>query len=75
MIGKENAQLSLSFGVDDMDGTIDDTTRIYSMAGSKEENPSMTTEEICRLIRDAGFIPCRREIHCITPSQKNGNLT
>ena len=61
MIGKENAQLSLSFGVDDMDGTIDDTTRIYSMAGSKEENPSMNTEEICRLIRDAGFIPAERD--------------
>ena len=61
MIGKENAQLSLSFGVDDMDGTIDDTTRIYSMAGSKEENPSMTTEELCKLIRDAGFIPAERD--------------
>ena len=61
MTGKENAQLSLSFGVDDMDGTIDDTTRIYSMAGSKEENPSMTTEEICQLIREAGFIPIERD--------------
>ena len=61
MIGKENAQLSLSFGVDDMDGTIDDTTRIYSMAGSKEENPSMSTEELCRLIRDAGYIPVERD--------------
>ena len=61
MIGKENAQLSLSFGVDDMDGTIDDTTRIYSMAGSKEENPSMSTEEICRLISDAGFVPVERD--------------
>ena len=40
MIGKEGAQLSLSFGTDDMDGTIDDTTRIYSMAGS-EEKPAM----------------------------------
>jgi aminodeoxyfutalosine synthase len=61
MIGKENAQLALSFGVDDMDGTIDDTTRIYSMAGSKEENPSMNTEEICKLIKDAGYIPVERD--------------
>jgi aminodeoxyfutalosine synthase len=61
MIGKESAQLALSFGVDDMDGTIDDTTRIYSMAGSKEENPSMTTEEICKIIRDAGFVPVERD--------------
>jgi len=61
MTGKESAQLSLSFGADDMDGTIDDTTRIYSMAGSKEENPAMTTEEICQLIREAGFIPVERD--------------
>jgi aminodeoxyfutalosine synthase len=61
MTGKESAQLSLSFGADDMDGTIDDTTRIYSMAGSKEENPAMTTEEICKLIYEAGFIPVERD--------------
>jgi aminodeoxyfutalosine synthase len=61
MTGKESAQLSLSFGADDMDGTIDDTTRIYSMAGSKEENPAMTTEEICKLIHETGFIPMERD--------------
>jgi aminodeoxyfutalosine synthase len=61
MLGKENAQLALAFGVDDMDGTIDDTTRIYSMAGSGEENPSMTTGELCHLIRDAGFVPAERD--------------
>jgi aminodeoxyfutalosine synthase len=61
MLGKENSQLALSFGVDDMDGTIDDTTRIYSMAGSEEEKPAMTTGEICQLIRDAGFIPVERD--------------
>ena len=61
MTGKESAQLSLSFGADDIDGTIDDTTRIYSMAGSKEENPAMKTDEICQLIRRAGFIPVDRD--------------
>jgi aminodeoxyfutalosine synthase len=61
MIGKEAAQISLSFGVDDMDGTIDDTTKIYSMAGSKEESPSMRTEEICNLIREAGLVPVERD--------------
>jgi len=61
MIGKESAQLSLSFGVDDMDGTIDDTTRIYSMAGSKEDKPAMNTEEIRKLISDAGYIPVERD--------------
>jgi len=61
MTGKECAQISLSFGTDDMDGTIDDTTRIYSMAGSEEENPSMSSDEICTLIRQAGFIPVERD--------------
>ena len=61
MTGKEIAQLSLSFGTDDMDGTIEDTTKIYSMAGSKEESPAMTTDEICKLIREAGFIPVERD--------------
>jgi aminodeoxyfutalosine synthase len=61
MSGKETAQLSLSFGADDMDGTIDDTTKIYSMAGSGEGNPSMTTDEICQLIREAGLIPVERD--------------
>jgi aminodeoxyfutalosine synthase len=61
MTGKDIAQLSLSFGADDMDGTIDDTTKIYSMAGSEEENPSMTSGEICTLIREAGFVPVERD--------------
>ncbi len=60
MIGKEGARISLAFGADDMDGTIDDTTRIYTMAGA-EEKPSMTTSDICRLIRDAGYIPVERD--------------
>lgn len=51
MLGRQNAQLSLSFGVNDIDGTIDDTTKIYSMAGAEEQNPSMTTEQIVTLIK------------------------
>ncbi len=61
MIGKEAAQLSLSFGADDLDGTINDTTRIYSMAGAKDKNPGMSTDEICKLIREAGFEPVERD--------------
>jgi aminodeoxyfutalosine synthase len=63
MIGKKTAQLSLLFGVDDMDGTIDDTTKIYSMAGSDEENPSMTTEQLSNLISQAGYKPAERDSH------------
>jgi aminodeoxyfutalosine synthase len=54
MLGRQNAQLSLSFGVDDMDGTIDDSTKIYSMAGSEEQNPAMSTDELVLLISQAG---------------------
>jgi len=61
MAGRDIAQLSLSFGADDLDGTIDDTTKIYSMAGSKEETPAMSTEDLCTLIRDAGFTPVERD--------------
>jgi aminodeoxyfutalosine synthase len=61
MIGKETAQLSLSFGADDIDGTIEDTTRIYSMAGAEDKNPSLTTEEICSIIRTAGYEPVERD--------------
>jgi aminodeoxyfutalosine synthase len=61
MTGKECAQMSLSFGTDDMDGTIDDTTKIYSMAGSEEENPAMSSEDISLLIRQSGFVPVERD--------------
>jgi aminodeoxyfutalosine synthase len=61
MAGKELARMSLLFGADDLDGTIDDTTKIYSMAGSEEKNPEITTNEICKLIRDAGFKPVERD--------------
>lgn len=60
MIGKPLARLSLDFGVDDLDGTIDDSTKIYSMAGAEEQNPSATTTELAQLIKDAGFIPAER---------------
>ena len=60
MLGREIAQLSLSYGVNDIDGTIDDTTKIYSMAGSEEQTPVMTTEELVRLIKQAHRKPVER---------------
>ena len=54
MIGRQTAQLSLSYGVDDIDGTIDDTTKLYSMAGSEEQNPAMNTREHIDLVLSAG---------------------
>jgi aminodeoxyfutalosine synthase len=61
MLGRQNAQLSLSFGVDDIDGTIDDTTKIYSMAGAEEQNPAMNTAELVALIRQARRSPVERD--------------
>lgn len=61
MLGRKNAQLSLAFGVDDIDGTIDDTTKIYSMAGSEEQTPAMTTEEIVALIKQVKRQPVERD--------------
>jgi aminodeoxyfutalosine synthase len=61
MLGRQTAQLTLSYGVNDLDGTIDDTTKIYSMAGSEEQNPSMSTEELCTLIGAVGRTPVERD--------------
>lgn len=61
MLGRQNAQLTLAYGVNDIDGTIDDSTKIYSMAGSEEQNPSMSTTELVNLIRQVGREPIERD--------------
>lgn len=61
MIGRNTAQLSLNFGADDLDGTIDDTTKIYSMAGSEEQSPKLTTQELVDLIKSVGRTPVQRD--------------
>lgn len=61
MLGRNTAQLTLSFGVNDLDGTIDDTTKIYSMAGSEEQTPSMNTAQLAMLIKQAGRRPVERD--------------
>jgi aminodeoxyfutalosine synthase len=61
MLGRQNAQLSLSFGVNDIDGTIDDSTKIYSMAGSEEQTPAMSTAELVTLIKQVKRQPIERD--------------
>jgi aminodeoxyfutalosine synthase len=61
MLGRQNAQLTLSFGVNDLDGTIDDTTKIYSMAGSEEQTPSLSTTQLVSLIKQVGREPVERD--------------
>jgi aminodeoxyfutalosine synthase len=60
MLGRKNAQLSLSFGVNDIDGTIDDSTKIYAMAGSEEQVPTMSTADLVRLIQQVKRQPVER---------------
>ncbi len=60
MIGKQASQLSLGFGVDDLDGTIDDSTKIYTMAGG-EEKPSATRSELIEMIKEQKLIPAERD--------------
>ncbi len=61
MIGRKTTQLLLAFGVNDIDGTVDDSTKIYSMAGSEEQNPAMTTEQMVALIKEVGRQPIERD--------------
>ena len=61
MISRNTAQLALNFGVDDIDGTLDDTTKIYTMAGSEEQHPAMSTKELVSLIKDVNRQPIERD--------------
>ena len=61
MLGRQKAQLSLSFGVNDLDGTIDDSTKIYSMAGAEEQRPAMSTSEMVALIKQVKRAPVERD--------------
>jgi putative menaquinone biosynthesis protein, SCO4494 family len=61
MISRQTAQLSLNFGVDDIDGTLDDTTKIYSMAGAEEQNPAMSTQDLVNLIKQVKRKPIERD--------------
>lgn len=60
--GKPTTEMALAFGADDIDGTIEDSTKIYSMAGA-DERPRMSVEELEALVRSAGFEPVERDTH------------
>lgn len=61
MYGKQTAELALAFGADDIDGTIDDSTKIYSMAGAEESHPTLTVAEIERMAAAAGLRAVERD--------------
>ena len=60
--GKSVTEMALAFGADDIDGTIDDSTKIYSMAGA-DARPTMSVEELEAMVHDAGFVAVERDTH------------
>lgn len=63
MYGKTTTELALAFGADDIDGTIDDSTKIYSMAGADDTRPTMSVDDIVRICSNAGFRAVERDTH------------
>jgi aminodeoxyfutalosine synthase len=59
MLGMKLAQVSLDWGVDDIDGTVREE-RIYHMAGAKTPQ-ELTRAELVNLIRLAGRVPVERD--------------
>ena len=59
MYGVEATSNALLYGADDIDGTVADTTRIYSMAGV--EPPALTLDGLRAMITDMGFRPVERD--------------
>ncbi|HTN04287.1 aminofutalosine synthase MqnE [Planctellipticum variicoloris] len=59
MLGEKIAQVALSFGADDLDGTVVHEL-IYHDAGAKTPE-GLTVEQIHRLIREAGRTPVERD--------------
>ncbi len=61
MLGKAHLPSALHYGVDDLDGTINNSTRIYSMAGAQDNSPSASVVELETLIRAEGYEPYERD--------------
>lgn len=60
MTGIENARVTLHYGVDDFDGTIDDSTKIYEMAGA-DKNPQLSASQIKKIAREEGYVAIERD--------------
>lgn len=74
MITPKLAQVALSFGADDLDGTVVEE-HIYHMAGADTEQ-ALTRAELERVVREAGYVPIERdtlynEIHASPPIPSN----
>ena len=61
MLGKELAMEAMSYGADDLDGTINDSTRIYSLAGAEDQRPTLTVAELQARAEAAGWKAVERD--------------
>lgn len=61
MYGLTATELALSFGADDIDGTIDDSTKIYSMAGAEDQHPALSIAQIEQMAKSAQMIATERD--------------
>jgi aminodeoxyfutalosine synthase len=59
MITPKLSQVALSFGADDLDGTVVEET-IYHMAGAQTQQ-MLPRPELERVVREAGFLPVERD--------------
>jgi len=61
MLGKDLALEAMAWGADDLDGTINDSTRIYSLAGAEEQRPTLTVVELQARATAAGWKAVERD--------------
>ncbi len=61
MLGKDLALEAMAWGADDLDGTINDSTRIYSLAGAEEQRPAFPVQELRQRAEAAGWKAVERD--------------
>ena len=61
MLGKDLALEAMAWGADDLDGTINDSTKIYSLAGAEEQRPSLSVSELKEKSAAAGWKAVERD--------------
>ena len=61
MLGKDLALEAMAWGADDLDGTINDSTKIYSLAGAEDQHPTLTRRELEQKAAAAGWKAVERD--------------
>ena len=61
MLGKDLALEAMAWGADDLDGTINDSTRIYSLAGAEDQRPTLTVTELQARAAASGWKAVERD--------------